>query len=351
MKNAGQVCFRIFVVLMITIAILAIASPTRSATDAFQSDDFNRCSLNSFWTFENPANAPAAAISGAYSGDSAAVLTVPSGQDLTFSDKNTNAPRIMQPASDTSFELEVKFNTALNQTPPDTYNIQGILMRDTTSVPGKTKWLRFDLDTSNASINYYVGYIDENGLLYAITGGPKAINNQMNASPLYLRVKYDQPSKTWSLGYALTDPATFSYAFSFQEPTAHNVPGGFTFNITGLGIFAASTSPGGTGTPPGFTSTVDYIKSLANSSFTDDAVTLAVQETGNGTVKQECTGNQKMLTAVPNSPDTFTGWSGDVTGTQPTINLTMTQSYNVTAGFTGPSLSFKTYLPSIANGQ
>jgi hypothetical protein len=349
MKAIGRPIFRVCTLVSMVLFALAFAMPTLSAAEAFQSDDFNQCGLNtSIWTFENPGNAPALTVNGAYSGSSALVMTVPSGQDMTFSGKNTKVPRIMQSATDTSFEVEVKFNSALGQTPGDTYNIQGILVRDTTSVPGKTKWLRFDLDTNSTSINYYVAYFDENGVLHGITG-PQIISSQMSANPLYLRVKYDQPTGTWSVGYALTDPAAFRYKFDFTEATAPNVTGGFTFNVTGMGVFAGSTSPGGTGTPPGITSNIDYFKSMTNASFANDAIKLTVQKVGPGNVNQTCSGNQIGLTAVPNQGVTFSGWSGDVTSTQAKINLTMTKSFNVTATFNGVpvDLPFKYYIPVV----
>jgi hypothetical protein len=314
------------------------------------SDDFNRCGLDTtVWTFERATGLPDIFSEGAYTGDSSIALSVPQGQDNTFSGKNKRAPRIMQSTSDTSFEVEVKFSTPLGQTPTGTYNIQGILLRDAASVPGKTKWLRFDLNTTATTINYYIGYFDENGSLHGVIP-VRNISAQVNASPLYLRVKYDQSTGTWSIGYALSNPSAFQYVYSFKEAEVTNPAGGFTFQPTGIGVFTASTSPDDTGIPPGFQSKIDYFKDLSNIAFADDAIKLTVNKVGSGSVNQQCIDNQVTLTAVPAPGATFIGWSGDVTGSQNPITLPMTQSYNVTANFDGEPivLPFKTYLPTIA---
>ncbi len=351
MKTIELRFFRVVSMLAILLLVVAYATPSRGAVEPFVSDDFNRCSLDtSVWTYEKAMGLPDVLISGSYSGNSAVVLSVPSGQDYTFSGKNKRAPRIMQTASDTSFEVEVKFNSPLGQQPAGTFNIQGILVRDAVSVPGKTKWLRFDLNTNSTNINYYIGYFDETGELHGLIG-PKSLGTQMDASPLYLRVKYDQPTGTWSLGYAFSDPANFQYPYSFQEGNTADPVGGFTFQPTGIGVFAASTSPDDTGTPAGIITEVDYFKSLSNTAFVDDPIKLTVQKVGSGAVNQQCTDNQVTLTALPSPGATFTGWSGDMVSTQAAITLPMTKSYAVTATFSGQPLEqpYKIRLPVIFN--
>jgi hypothetical protein len=352
MKKFGPLFQRISATTILVALALAVASPFNAsvlaqAVPVFSSDDFNRCSLDtSVWSFENPLSLPDVSISGQYTAASNAVLalTVPSGQEITFSDKNTNAPRIMQAGTDGSFEVEVKFASPLGQPPAGAWNIQGLLFRDTTTATGKTRWLRFDLDSNNTDTHYYVAYIDENGALFDIKG-PAVINSQFTTSPLYLRVKYEQPTGTWSVAYRFGDSGTIPYKFSFTENLPVNqYPGGINFVVSGVGIFAGSTGP----TAAGHVAQVDYFRDLAET-FTDDAINLNVQTVGSGTVERSCSGTTVSLNAVPNSGDTFTGWSGDASGSAASVDLVMSQSRSVTATFTGSSadLPLKFYMPSI----
>jgi hypothetical protein len=263
----------------------------------------------------------------------------------TFSNTNKNAPRILQSVTDTDLEVEVKFSSPLGQPPAGAWKIQGMLFRDTASVAGQSRWLRVELNTDNVgnspSINYYIGYIDENGALHDIYGPATISASQMNASPLYLRVRYVSSSNTWSVGYRLGDSGTFPYRRTFNESDPiTGLPSGFSFQLTDVGVFAGVTGSN----PPGIQARVDYIRNVADT-ITDDGNTITVTKAGNGqgnvnwplTSPSQCSGNRVSLTASPTGGSTFTGWSGDVTSANATIQLTMNRAYNLTATFTGGS--------------
>lgn len=352
MKTIGTLFIRLAVILSLVLLALVAAFPLTAAAQsgaAFQSDDFNRCSLNNaVWTVDNPKNVTGISTSGAYDPANSGVLSIPipQGQDLTFSNTNKDAPRILQTASDQDFEMEVKFNSALGQPPSGQWNIQGILVRDTSQGAGKTKWLRFDLDTNNTSLNYFVGYFDETGKMFPLTG-PQIINAQFTTSPLYLRVKFTKATNEWSFGYRLGNADTVHYRYTFKESDAFtNLPTGFTFSVTDVGVFAGSTGNNTTG----FVSQVDYFKNMADTAFKNDSNKLTVTTVGKGTVSQQCSGDQVTLTAKPDTNGSFVGWSGDVTDTQTKITVTMNKSYNLTATFKGGvpvDLPFKNYITLI----
>lgn len=348
MKPFGKLFIRVAVSLSMVLFVLAIAVPsgTDAAASVFQSDDFNRCGYNTaLWTFENPANLPAATVTGAYqaTSDGTLSLTIPAGKEITFSSTNLLAPRLMQKATDGDFELEVKFSSPLGQVPVGTWNMQGILIKDTTSVPGKTRWLRFDFDSNNSTLNYFIGYIDENSVLHTIFGPGTGVG-PLNSTPLYLRVKYVQSTDTWSVGYKV-GTGTFAYKKTFLESAPlTDLPNGFSFVVSGLGVFNGSTAKG-TATPPGYVSKIDYVRNVADTTFVDDNINLNVQQVGSGTINRTCSGTTVTLTAQPAGGWTFKDWTGDLTSANPTLNVPMTKSYNLTATFTsGPPIDYTDFL-------
>ena len=336
MNTIGKLFSRIATTTTMVLLALVIALPLNAsvlAAAAFIPDDFNRCTPDSFWTVENPGNLPAPVITGQYTGESALQFTIPAGTVATFSNTNKNAPRLMQPATDTDFELEVKFNTALGLQTGNNWRIQGLLFRDDTT----NSWLRFDLNTNATNINYYIGYIDSAGVLHDVRGPAVIGPTNANSAPVILRVRYEQALNRWRVGYQLgTQDYGYRQPFLETDPF-EGLPTGFTFTVTDVGVFAGTT---GTSTPE-FVSQVDYIKSIPDA-FTDDAFTINVTKNGSGevnwpmtNVSQQCTGNQVTLTATPEDGSTFDGWSGDVTNAAATIQLVMNRSYNLIATFTG----------------
>lgn len=159
-----------------TLLLLVAAVPASTVTAAnpipqaglFPSDDFNTCTLNPAWSFEPQGlSLPTPTLTGAYSGSAYVTLTVPSGKVMTIHKNNQNAPRLMTTTNSTAdWQMEVKFLTPLGTPPPNSWFIQGILVRDTTSVPGKTRWMRFELHVKDTGdVNYYIGYLDDKNVL------------------------------------------------------------------------------------------------------------------------------------------------------------------------------------------
>ncbi len=208
MKPNGMLFYRIGTTLVMVLLALAVAAPmTATANPTLaalpKSDDFNTCGLNnSIWPAADQKGSAMVGIDGAFTSNSTLQFAIPAGQNNTFSDKNTNAPRIMQAISDDSFEVEAKFDTPLGKVPAGTWTIQGFLVQDTTS----GNWLRFDVNSSTkvdpitnqpvSSINYYIGHYVQSTNTLEDFATVKPINTtDYNTSPLYLRLKYDKTYK------------------------------------------------------------------------------------------------------------------------------------------------------------
>ena len=83
-------------------------------------------------------------------------------------------------------------------------------------------------------------------------------------------------------------------------------------------------------------------------------LTVTVNKVGEGTVTLSpakptyACGEKVTLTANPANGWVFSGWSGDLSGTNPTQELTVTRNHVITATFMkSTSTGFKTYLPLV----
>jgi hypothetical protein len=365
--------------LILVAAVLAVpvnVSAKPLLATVVSSDGFNTCTLNSSWESINPSGNGVIKVDQAFTNDSNLFLRVPAGRDYTFSDKNMDAPRVMQTvnnsaASEGSFEVEVKFDSALGNPAPGTWNIQGILVEDPFTVAGKSQWLRFDLNAKNdgtkTTINYYIGFIDADNGLHAIIGPSEIAGATAETAPLYLRVKYDQPTNQWSMGYGLGTNENFQYWKTFPESAPLNYTTPINFVVGRMGLFAGNTKNptiGNFNNPPaGFTSQIDYIRDLTAPTFVDEPYTITVTTSGSGRghvdfpitdPSTQCPGNSVILTASPMVGSDFESWSGDATGSDPAVTLTMNKSYVLDARFREviPAEElFTSYLPMVAKGE
>ncbi len=143
------------------------------------SDDFNRCNLNpGQWSFINPVAGGDAtlAIDNPFTDNAWLTITVPAGSDHDLLPNNNRAPRIMQPANDTDFEVEAKFESGVDTR----YQMQGILVEES---PGK--FLRFEYHSDGVGTIAYTASLD---------GAIRTVLHQANLglsgiAPLYMRIK------------------------------------------------------------------------------------------------------------------------------------------------------------------
>lgn len=301
---------------------------TTGETSGTASDDFSACALNNaVWTFVNPLNDSAMQITG----DHQLSLSVPGGAEHNvYPPKGggaiIRAPHIRQDIDDTGFVFEVKFDSALGNafTP-----MQGLIIGQ-----DEDDLVRFDFFRSDPdAITVYAATFEG--------GSPRRRNNDSVSNlstPIYMRVTREG------------DKWTQEYSFNGTNWTT---AGSFTFplNVRYVGLFAGNTGK----TPGAHTALVDYFFDVGAPINPEDSFyRVSVNVEGEGTVSRNpdragyACGDEFTLTADPAAGWEFAGWSGSGTsGTNPVLNLTADQQYNITARFVleGTGVGYKLYMP------
>ena len=197
--------------------------PSLPASD-IRSDDFSAQELDtSIWDFSNPDNDVTLTMTGTQ-----AMLQLPAaGFDREFwttSDIN-RMPRLMQPAADTDFEVEAKFESPVSAN----YQLQGILVEQS------------PLDLMRVEFLYYEN--QPRIFIASVVGGIADILANIilpsGDAPMYLRVT--RAGDNWTVRYS-TDGTIWNTAPSFDK----------IFNVSAVGVYAANSA----GTP--HTAVVDY---------------------------------------------------------------------------------------------
>lgn len=319
------------------VAALPLSAQVRAQTSGLLSADFNLCSLQgSGWTSVNGGNPR---LEGTFStGDAVLRLTASAGSPVTFSETAQNAPRMMHAIDDTSFTAIAKYLTVPNAK----FQMQGFLLgsgnaNDSTS---PSRHLRIDFHHNGSALYTYVAIIDKNP---ARTTEPVRLVElaRMNiasgistSGPLYLKVERTKGSPdSWEFSYRIGSSGSF-------EAITLNANGSTyltTYPITTseLGIFVGSTNGGDEKvTPPGFTTSVDYIAV----GFTGDDPVIADEDglTNTLTINQPaqggtiegaksgdefgCSDNEVTLNVVPQAGWSFVRWIGDIDAGKETAN-------------------------------
>ena len=204
---------------------------------AIVSDDFSAPVLNtSLWTFNNPLGDSSYSMSGTGTKNALLSISVPGGlynpHDIWNGQINT--PRIMQNVSNIDFEIEVKFQSQMNQNA----QMMGVIIQQDVN-----KYVRFDLET-NASSTRTVAVTFENATfsnriqsiktLGRISGTPSVV-------PIYMRVK--RAGDDWTMFYS-SDGTTWNTGVAFN----------FVMDVKSIGPFV-----GNSGLPtPANTGVIDY---------------------------------------------------------------------------------------------
>ncbi len=278
-----------------------------SAPDTPASDDFSGCALNeNLWTFIDPLGDSTLTLNGTQ-----AVIGIPSGTKHDLWTDGRNAPRLMQFIENKDFELEAKFDSTLD----DRIQIQGMLIE-----ADANNYIRINFQWDNN--NYKV-------LAYSFSNGSptKRIDTTItNVSPIYMQVR--RVGDEWTVRYS-------------ADGTAWTPLTPFTFAMapTSAGVFVGTA-----GRNPAFTGQIDYFFNTDSPIEPEDGpIKLTVTEVGEGSVAINpnkatyACGEEVTLTATPESGWAFTGWSGDASGTNPTITVTMDRAKNITANFESSS--------------
>ena len=205
------------------------------------SDDFNAPALNtSLWTVFNPKNDAIFSIVGNGTSDALLSISVPSGVIHDPTTGGNTAPRIMQSAGNSDFEVDIKFQSVMTSE----YQMQGIIVQQDLK-----NYLRFDIVKDNTSTKVYATKINNDiistPLIPAVAISP--------GNPLFLRVK--RVGNQWTENYSYnginwTTAASFSYVL----------------NVTSIGPFVGNAGTN----PPAFTGLIDYFFNTSSIIYPED---------------------------------------------------------------------------------
>jgi uncharacterized repeat protein (TIGR02543 family) len=289
---------------------------------AVASDDFNAGALNRrIWTFIDPRRDATVATTGTLTRDAWLCISVPSSSSHNVWEDGNYAARVMQTARDTDFEIEVKFESGVSRK----YQIQGILIEQ-----DEAHFLRLDFHSDG-----------EGTKLFAATFAPgsadtlkpnvrltQRITDEPDVAPLYMRVRHQ--GNHWTLSWSY-DGVDWSTAVSFRHP----------LRVKQAGAFAGNVASGGQA-PPAHTACLDYFFNTERPLIPEDGPSFSVSGTvvGQGLITMEPAqqryylGDIVTLTAVPEPGWSFTGWGGDLSGTDNPAVITVNGNMAVTATFT-----------------
>lgn len=207
------------------------------------SDDFNEgCGLlSSPWTFIDPRGDGDLQFTGVGTSSAFLELSVPAGVSHDVWASGNLAPRVMQMANDTDFEIEVKFESL----PAVKYQGQGVIIEES---PGE--FLRFDFYSPGGSLKLFAASF--------VGGSPTLRVNQSIASgvPIYLRIRRE--GNQWTEFYSY-DGQTWTTAGSFSHVLSVSSVGVFVFNHGS----PASNSPA-------YTAAIDYFFNTASPVVLED---------------------------------------------------------------------------------
>ena len=278
---------------------------------AITSDDFSSTLLNtSLWTVEDPLMDAGASVNGTQ-----LLISVPAGTSHDVWSSGNFAPRVMQPADDADFGIEVKFESALGQK----YQMQGLLVEES---PGN--FLRFDFFSDGSSTRVFAAIFS--------SGVPSVkFNKSVTLSaPYYMRV--DRVGNNWTQSYS-ADGVNWTTAVSFTH----------TLAVSAVGVFAGNAGSNA----PAFTGVADYFFNTASPIVPEDGggdtYVLQVSVSGSGAVTLDpdkvfyVAGETVTLTAEPAAGFVFESWGGDLSGTGNPITLVMDADKVVSATFSDPA--------------
>jgi uncharacterized repeat protein (TIGR01451 family) len=204
------------------------------------SDDFHSSTLNpSLWTFVNPKGDGSVKLENNH-----ALLSVPSGSSHDIWTGGNNSARIMQAAANTDFDVQLKFDSAVDLA----CQMQGILVQQDLN-----NYLRFDVYSSGTYAHLFVASF--------VSGAPTVLLDKVIGEgiplPFFLRVRRTGDVFSYQTS---TNGYNFSEAVHFTR----------RLTVSQIGPFAGNNACGYTA--PAFTSSIDYFFNTASPIVPQDGV-------------------------------------------------------------------------------
>lgn len=288
-----------------------VALPAAAASPAFTSDDFSSGGLGGApWTVVDPVGDGTVAVTGVAEQDARLVLSVPGG--ASHDPWNTNrALRVMQPAADVDLHVRARWATV----PSLKYQMQGIIVEQ-----DERNWLRFDVHHTGTVLRVFAGR--------TVDGVSSTLMSKSVPAGSVAGLEVVRTGATWSVSYdsgsGWTSIGSVSHALA----------------VSRIGPFAGTA-----GTLPAWSSELDWFFDATSPIDPEDGApaqthVLSTSVVGSGSVTRSpdaasyVSGSVVELTAVPGQGWQFSGWSGDVTGSNPVTSVTVVADTSVTATFT-----------------
>ena len=353
-----------------------------TAASSIVSDDFDQCTLAATWTFEpgQPGD-PAPAFNGTQM-----MLTAPGGANHDIWSGGIHANRIVQPLEAGDFEVEVKFASEMDSR----YQTRGIIVEDASD-----NALRFEIHHDGTNYRLFaasiIGGTATASHIVTINGGNPLMMRVGRAGDTWTH-SYSFDGTTWEsesfdmafagtrigpfAGNSSSTPgdepqhtAVFDYFYNTAAPgpgdsgaalhtlvantsgsgTIVRDPDQETYGCNQVVTLTAVPDPGwafsgwsgdliGTANPLALTMNSDKVVTATFVELPRDH-TLTVNTEGNGLVtvdpEQEMYAKGAVVTLTPLADEgwEFSGWSGDATGSDDPLEVTIAGDTTITATF------------------
>ena len=202
------------------------------AQSSVASDDFNAPALDPVWRFVDPVGDCAAGVQGFATPDAQLRIDVAAGPSHNLWFNDNSAPRVLQSANDTDFQLEVKFDSVVERR----FQFQGIIVQETVD-----HFLRFETYHDGTSARILAAEVD------APVRARTRVDVAAAAAPGWIRVQ--RTGDVWTLSTSV-DGIAFVEATTFTYPLA----------VTEVGIHAGNFFEAGPDTSPEFVALADYFQ-------------------------------------------------------------------------------------------
>lgn len=301
---------------------LPLAERSYYMDPAVVSDDFNEKTLDrTIWKLINPRRDATLAMIGTFTRDAWLCISVPGSSIHNIWEDGNHAARVMQPVRDTDFEIEVKFESGVSQK----YQMQGVLIEQDEDHFLRLEFHGDGVGTRLFAATFAPGSADTLEPYVRLT---QRIIDQPNVAPLYMRVRH--LGDRWTLFWS-RDGVDWSAAVSFRHD----------LSVTKAGVYAGNAASGGQA-PPAHTACFDYFFNTERPITPEDPPLFSVAGSivGHGLITMEPAqqryhlGDIVTLTAIADPGWFFTGWSGDLSGTDNPAIISIDGNMAVTATFT-----------------
>jgi len=282
----------------------ATAAFTTGAEPAIASDDFHASTLDTaLWTFVDPLGDAGYSMTGTQ----LEIVVPATGTPHDAWTSSNTVPRVMQPAPEGDFEVEAKFESALTEG----FQSQGILVEQS-----PLNVLRIEFHSNGGAHKVFVA---------SLFGGSASIRLfRAISAGMETYLKVGRAGDVWTVSYSY-DGTTWTSGTTFTQVM---VP-------TRVGVYAGNSGA------TAHTAIVDYFFNTESPIVPEDGsdAELFVQTVGSGTVVKDPdlpsypTGTEVELEAFPDAGWYFVDWSGDVTGNDNPVTVTVAGTTSVTATF------------------